>query len=167
MWQIGLVLKYSIVLEYYDRTCMRIIILPFTLSVAIQFSAKSADLAQISQFYHKTANNQKWKLSKVKIWPKPNIQNTTYIKSRNLELQRNWVAWYFDTWKKSCNYGESKKNESWTKYLEQSLDPVKLERARKTLVPVIAYFLSATNKFEFLEGRLGTGLRLHQNLKFF
>ena len=151
MWRIGLVLKYSIVLEYYDRTCMRIIILPFTLSVAIQFSAKSAHLAQII----------------FNIWPKPNIQNTTYIKSINLELQRNWVAWYFDTWKKSCNYGESKKNESWTKYLEQSLDPVKLERARKTLVPVFAYFLSATNKFEFLEGRLGTGLRLHQNLKFF
>lgn len=63
--------------------------------------------------------------------------------------------------KKSCNYGESKKNESWTKYLEQSTDPVKLERARKTLVPVFAYFLSATNKFEFLERRLGTGLHLH------
>ena len=78
---------------------MRIIILPFTLSVAIQFSAKSAHLTQISQFYLKTANKQKWKLSKVKIWPKPNIQNTTYIKSINLELQRNWVAWYFDTWK--------------------------------------------------------------------
>ena len=34
----------------------------------------------LSYFYQKTINKQSWKLSKVKFWPKLNMENNTYTK---------------------------------------------------------------------------------------
>ena len=41
---------------------------------------------QKKQLYPKTTNKQIWKLSKVKFWSKPNMQNSAYKKPLNLEL---------------------------------------------------------------------------------
>ena len=52
---------------------------------------------------------------------------------------------------------------SWTKYLEQN--PVKLDRT-KSLISALACFFTVVDKVWFLEGRLGTRLCLHPNLRF-
>ena len=52
-----------------------------------QVSRKSAHLFQKCCFYLKTANKQSLKLSMVKFWPEPNMQNSAYTKPLNLERQ--------------------------------------------------------------------------------
>ena len=62
-----------------------IFFLLFALLVMIQASPNSAHLVQKIYFYLNTTNKQSWKLSKVKFWPKANMQNSGYTKGLNLE----------------------------------------------------------------------------------
>ena len=45
-------------------------------------------------FLSKTTIKEGWNLSKVKFWPKPNMQKSAYTKPLNLKLYRNWLAFY-------------------------------------------------------------------------
>lgn len=51
-----------------------------------QIFGRCLHLAQKEIVLSKTNNKQSWKSSKVKFWPKPNVQNVAYAKPISLEL---------------------------------------------------------------------------------
>ena len=90
LWWIEPVLKDCKVPKYYDSDTLKNFL---HFQWWFKFLEKEPH-APKSYFYQKTANKQNGKLSKVKFWPKPDMQNGAYTKSLNLERQRNWLALY-------------------------------------------------------------------------
>ena len=68
-------------------------------------------LAQKCQFVQKTTNQQSWKSSKVKFWPKPKVQNNAKTKPLNFELLHIWLALYFyHEWRNTLKLHKMSKN---------------------------------------------------------
>ena len=60
-----------------------------------------------------TTNQLSWKSFKVKLWPKPNMQNSPYRKLLSLEYQRNWLALYFHSdWRNALRLQKLSKKSS-------------------------------------------------------
>ena len=172
--------------KYYDENCLKILFYSLHFQWWYKFLEKVLILARKCWFVQKTTNQQYWKFSKCKVWPKPRIQNSTNTKPLNLELLLELTCFILKSWldnvlklqkiSKNSSLKEtgpscglrfvSPDNPSqniWHKLKKYS----KIRQGFKNVISNFAGFLTATVNVWFVEGRLSAGLLLHPLLTFF
>ena len=106
--------------KYYGEDCLKIFIYSLLFQWWFNFLKKVSTLAPKSFFLQKTTNRQSWKVSKVKFWPKPTIQNSANTKPINLELLTELTCFRFTSCLEKCfevteNIQYIKCEKDWTK----------------------------------------------------